>query len=213
MSKIYLELLDKGRKEIFQKLSHFKNIGYLAGGTALALQINHRKSYDFDVFIGRPITHVFKKRVEEVFGRNEYYVNTGDQISFHTEKNIGITFVHYYYSPIHPLVETTSISLAHLIDIAADKAHTIGRRAIWRDYVDFYFLLKMELITLGNVIQFAKKKFDIEFVETQFLEQLVYFKDLTVAKIEYIADSPSTSAIQSFLEKRVEEYLAKVLKV
>lgn len=50
MSKIYLEILDKERIKIFQKMGDFKRIGYLAGGTALALQIKHRKSFDFDIF-------------------------------------------------------------------------------------------------------------------------------------------------------------------
>jgi hypothetical protein len=48
---MFLEILDKKRKDIFAKL--YKILGndyYLAGGTALALQIGHRESLDFDVF-------------------------------------------------------------------------------------------------------------------------------------------------------------------
>ena len=51
MSEIHLELFDTNRQNVFVQLSEFKTFGYLAGGTALALQINHRKSFDFDIFI------------------------------------------------------------------------------------------------------------------------------------------------------------------
>jgi len=40
MSKIYLEILDNERLTIFNKLKAFENEGYLAGGTALAFQLN-----------------------------------------------------------------------------------------------------------------------------------------------------------------------------
>lgn len=211
MSKIHLEIFDTDRYQIFQKLSLFRKDGYLAGGTALALQIKHRKSFDFDVFIENPVSHQLKKRVEQVFGINEYYVNTGEQISFNTKKNIGITFVTYYFKLLFLPVTTKYIHLASIKDIAADKAHTIGRRAVWRDYVDFYFLLKWNLVTLTDIINYAQSKFGYEFVKTQFLEQLVYFKDLNMQKIDFLKESYTDSEIQSFLCQRVEEYLKKVL--
>lgn len=211
MSKIYLEIFDTDRNQVFQKLSHFRQDGYLAGGTALALQINHRKSFDFDVFIENPVSHQLKKKVEQVFGKNEYYVNTGEQISFNTEKYIGITFVTYYYKPLFSPIKTASIELANMLDIAADKAHTIGRRAVWRDYVDFYFLLKWDLITVTDIIKYAQSKFGYEFIKTQFLEQLVYFKDLKMQKIDFLKESYTDTQIRSFLVKKVEEYLKKVL--
>ena len=41
---------------------------YLAGGTALALHIGHRKSVDLDYFIASPIdTPALKKNIYEVF--------------------------------------------------------------------------------------------------------------------------------------------------
>lgn len=212
MSKIYLELLDEGRKNVFYQLSNFANIGYLAGGTALFLQINHRESFDFDVFISRPITHFFRKKIEEIFGKQTYYVQTGDQISFHTQNEIGITFVRYYYKSIFPLVESPSIMLASPKDIAADKAYTIGRRATWRDYVDLYFLLKLGYVDIEEIITLAVRKFSGEFVKTQFLEQLVYFKDLSISPITYIKEAPTSAEIQSFLGKATKEYLAEVLK-
>lgn len=51
--ELHLEILDDNRKEVFQKLSFFKDAGYLAGGTALALNIAHRISYVLTFFAQR----------------------------------------------------------------------------------------------------------------------------------------------------------------
>lgn len=213
MSKIYLEILDKKRQAIFSRLSVFKNSGYLAGGTALALQINHRKSVDFDVFVEKPITGYLRKKINKVFGKQEFYINTSDQISFKTKGEIGVTFVWYYYPLLYPSIKTYFLNLASVDDIATDKAETIGRRAVWRDYVDIFFLLKKNIITLEKIMKLAKRKFQGEFVETQFLQQLPYFTDLIVTPMEYINKQYNEQEIKSFLEKQVEGYLKKRLKI
>ncbi len=211
MSKIHLELLDKTRLTVFRKLVSLKKIGYLAGGTALALQLNHRKSEDFDVFIGKEVDDRLRQKVEEVFGTISYYVNTSDQISFATKTDVKVTFVWYYFKPLKPSISTPSISLSSIEDIAADKAHTIGRRAVWRDYVDIFYLLKNNHFNLQKIIDHAKQKFEGQFVETQFLEQLRYFDDVTVVDIEFIQKHYSPQEIKTYLSQSVENYLKKIL--
>lgn len=211
MSKIHLEILDKERQKTLQLLSHFKQYGYLGGGTALSLQIAHRESFDFDVFVNKPIGAMLKKKVREIFGDVAYYVNSSEQISFQTKENIHITFLWYYFDSIFPYVPTEFLSLAAIKDIAADKAHTIGRRAVWRDYVDFFFLLKQRWVTLQEIISLAKKKFKGEFNEVLFLQQLSYFKDVEVVPITYINESFSEKQIEAFLEGQVEHYIKNLL--
>ena len=139
MSKIYLDLLDENRKKIFSTLSIFKPLGYLAGGTALALQINHRISEDFDIFVNKAIDNNLRLKIKKTFGEVSFYVNTDDQISFETNNHVKITFLWYYFKPLKQFIDTDSLSLVSVDDIAADKAITIGRRAVWRDYVDIFF--------------------------------------------------------------------------
>lgn len=213
MSKIYLELLDKKRREVFRRLSQFKKQGYLAGGTALALQINHRKSVDFDIFVGKAVDNTLRLKIERIFGKQDFYVDTADQISFKLSGNIGVTFVWYYYKSLFPLIQTPSLALASVFDIVADKAHTIGRRAVWRDYVDFFFLLKEKIITLDKVIRLAEKKFGGEFNEALFLQQLTYYGDLKVSPIEFVRMHYTETQIKSFLEKEVRDYLKNVRKI
>ncbi len=211
MSKIYLDVLDEKKQRVFQNLSFFKRYGYLAGGTALALQIQHRRSYDFDVFTNKQVSNSLRKKASDVFGKINYYVDSSDQISFRTKDDIAITFVWYYYKTLYPLVVTNAINLASVYDIAADKAHTIGRRAVWRDYVDVFILLRENIVTLKQINQLAQKKFGGVFNEALFLQQLCYFKDVTEVPIDFLKKSYTSSEIKSFLQDQVEEYLSRIL--
>ncbi|GAB4219526.1 MAG: nucleotidyl transferase AbiEii/AbiGii toxin family protein [Candidatus Microgenomates bacterium] len=211
MSKIHLELLDEKRKQVFYQLKNFFSIGYLAGGTALALQINHRISEDFDIFINKSIDNNLRLKIKKVFPKAKFTFISEDQINLVTEDNIKITFLWYYFPTINKLIKTDSISLASVDDIIADKAMTIGRRAVWRDYIDIFYLIKEKQISLKKIILLAKKKFKREFVETQFLEQLVYFDDLQIAPINFINKSYSEKEIKSFLKKKVKTYITKTI--
>ena len=44
------EVLTKEQKDILPLIAEFKKEFYLVGGTAIALQIGHRYSIDFDLF-------------------------------------------------------------------------------------------------------------------------------------------------------------------
>ena len=58
-------LTDPGAR-LFTKLAAFSDL-YLAGGTALALQIGHRISVDFDLFRPNPIEPAPLPRVKKLF--------------------------------------------------------------------------------------------------------------------------------------------------
>jgi len=208
MSKIYLELFDSERKRVFDKLKIFADIGYLAGGTALGLQLKHRISYDFDIFISHAIDNTLRQRINILFPEAAYSLNTADQINLKTKENIKVSFIWYYFPLLNPPIQTESLSLATLEDIAADKACTIGRRAVWRDYVDIYWLLKTKTLDLSTVIQLAEKKFKGEFVSSLFLEQLSYFDDISIVPIEFYASpSPQSPEIKAFLKAEVKRYV------
>ncbi len=208
MSKIYLEILDKPRKSTLNKLGKFSSLGYLAGGTALALQISHRVSLDFDFFIRKPASRTLVKKCREVFGEEIQLVReTADQLTILTPSNIKIDFVYYWYPLINSLIKSSPVNLASVIDIAADKAETIGRRATWRDYVDIFFLLKWKLFTLNNLISNALRKFKGEFNELLFLEQLVYFEDLEMTNITFLKEEYSEAEVKQYLGKKVKQLL------
>jgi hypothetical protein len=206
MSSTHLELLDENRLTAFKTLKVFADEGTLAGGTALSLQIEHRHSFDFDVFLGREIKRKDFLKLKSVFAIKNVEFSTADQLTVVTADGINITLLHYYYPPLFAKVPTLSLPLYAVKDIALDKALTIGRRAVWRDYVDLFFILKLSLSNIPELIELAPKKFGVEFNPKLFLEQLVFFKDLQITKTSFVKEAPPPEEIQIFLKEQAKEF-------
>lgn len=204
MSKLYFEILDLPRKQIFTQLPFLGGSFVLAGGTALALQLGHRFSYDFDLFSLKPIASKMIFKIREIFGEKiKLIVNTPDELSLINSDRVKISLVHFPFLPLHRPIQRDSVFLAHLDDLATNKAYVIGRRGEYRDYVDVFFLLKNGL-SLSKIILEAKKRFAGAFSERLFLEQLVYFTDLKDFKIDFLSQKYSPREIQAFLVSAVK---------
>jgi len=205
MSQLHFDILDKSYEEVFQRLKVFKKEAVLSGGTALSLQIKHRHSYDFDLFFSKELSRNLIVEARKAIKIKEVGLNTQKQINLITTNNILLNLVSYPFKPLFGKVITSSLPLLSIKDIALDKAYTIGRRAVWRDYVDIFFLLKDKYISLSEIYKLALKKFGPEFNERLFLEQLVYFKDLEATKISFIKEKYSNKQIQGFLRNAVKK--------
>lgn len=206
MTEIYLELLDPERKKTFLELKCLANKGTLAGGTALSLQIKHRYSLDFDVFFEKHLVRWAFNLISKTLDVKEKRLDRPNHITFLTGQEIQITLFYYEFSPLYPRVKTGSLPLFNIRDLAADKAYTLGRRPIWRDYVDLFFLLKDKHTTLEEIIKDAQRKFKVGFAPKLFLEQLTYYRDIREFKIEFIDKKYSPKEIQEFFKKEVLRY-------
>ena len=211
MSKLILESLDKNRLTVFNKLGSFRNLGILGGGTALALQIGHRVSFDFDIFTYKQLDDSLWKKVKAVFGKGSIKtLDTSTQLNLITPENVAVTFFNDEYKNIFNPVSTNTIDLLNIKDIAANKAYVIGRRPKWRDYVDLYFLLKDRHFSLRQLIDLAVKKFDNDFSEKLFLEQLVYWSDIQDYTIDFIRKTIPEEEIKTFLEDEERKFIKEI---
>lgn len=80
------------------------------------------------------------------------------------------------------------------------KAYALGRRNMWKDYIDLYFLLKFKL-TIDDLIAKAKIIFENNFNSKLFREQLCYFDDIDRSEsIDFVDIAPDDKEVQEFLE-------------
>lgn len=212
MSSIHLDLLDKKRRVVFDSLKIFKEEAALAGGTALFLQIKHRHSFDFDVFLQRKLIRKDLLKLKQTFELKRIDVNIANQLTITIKQGVNVTLLNYPYKPFFKKVRTISLSLYSVKDIALDKAFALGRRATWRDYVDLFFILKGEYMDIFELIRLAPKKFGVEFNPKLFLEQLVYFADVQPTKISFIKEKYSVKEIQAFLREKAKEFKNKKIR-
>lgn len=211
MSRLYIkQVLTPHRKTVFLKLKFFKKIGVMAGGTALAFQLGHRRSYDFDIFVSKNIPPNLSWEIKKNFGKKiKVFKETETELTFFTPLKFKVTFFYYPFKPLHKVIKTPSVSIFDWRDIAADKVYALGRRPIWRDYVDLYFIIKKGH-GLKKIILDAQKKFEGLFSEKLFLGQLIYLKDLQDFKIEFLRESIQPETIKKFFEKEVEKYKKEI---
>lgn len=185
MNTLHTETLTPELKELFPKLAPFKDDFYLAGGTALALQIGHRVSVDFDLFSETHIKKTLLAAVEEAcgVGASEVLVNKSTEL---TLKIAGVkcTFLEYPFPRLLPLVPSKSINLLSPKEILATKAYTIGRRGSFKDYVDLYIGIREHISHIEEIAVLARQKYGGVFNDRLFLEQLVFVDDIDEMPLE-----------------------------
>ena len=176
---------------------------YLAGGTALALQIGHRKSIDFDLASRSPVNPF---TIERNLIRNDFHIQnvftaTIDEYSIRID-NVRLTFCHFPFDiQTSILWKRCNIGMPELSELGAMKAYALGRRSKWKDYVDLFFLMKDHL-NIDDLITSANEIFSKHFNSKLFREQLCYFDDIDFSEsIEYTDMEPGNDEIKLFLEK------------
>ena len=196
--------LTKEALALFPQFSRLEGF-YLAGGTALALQIGHRISIDFDFFNEKELPTQLLQRIKNMFPSQSVAVSyhSPEQLNVLID-NIKTTFLHYPYPVIDSLVQIQKIPVASIQEIAAMKAYAMGRRLSCKDYVDWYFMLKEGHVQLDDVLKLAQKKFGGEFNDRLFLGQLVSMDDVPDQHIDFLRDEIHREDIVQFLEKTVQ---------
>jgi len=181
----------------------------LAGGTALAMHLNHRVSYDFDIFTEEQIGERFLIKVRDLFWEYEVVpmVDSRDQLSVTISGDVNLTWLYFPFTRMEDVIKTDSLPLFSLSDLLANKAYAIGRKKTWRDYADLYWCLKNKVIDLDKLVEVSEQKFRGVFAEKLFFEQLVYFDDVEEKTVEWIGDGTKNNEIKRWLEKEVKRYL------
>jgi len=179
------EILSKEQKELLPMMRQFKREFYLVGGTAIALQLGHRRSIDFDLF---KLSNLNATRTIKKINTTKFpYVVTrrvSEQINL-MMNTVKITFYQYPYKTDANVDFENMFRMPDLLTLSAMKAYALGRRAKWKDYVDLYFLLHE--YTLDQINQKADLLFEQMFSGKLFRSQLAFHKDIDFSEpVEYM---------------------------
>ena len=199
-------LTEKGLK-LFPKLAKFDDF-YLAGGTALALQIGHRISVDFDLFCSDSISKNLLEKVEVVFSEQEAnispLVNDSDELSVMVD-TVKITVLKYPFPVLNKFSDLNGIKSLDVLELAAAKAYTISRRSASKDYVDLFFILSGKYADLNQIIELSDKKYSFRFNSRIFLEQLIYQDDIDKTEIIFLKDPISRKEICDYFIQEIKK--------
>lgn len=155
----YPQILSKNQQDALSKLGVLGKDYYLAGGTALALQLGHRTSLDFDFC---SINHLDNKELANKLSRvfpSDFKAreNQPKDTLFAEIEGIKISFFYYPYTPINGFVDFPPIKLASIEDISAMKVAAIVQRGKQRDFIDLYYLINK--IGINKILESAYQKY------------------------------------------------------
>ena len=184
---MHYEVLDEKRRALLPALSVFKKDFYLAGWTALALQIGHRVSIDFDFFTEKDFeTEDIYERVQKAFGPVPRTQESSRTLAVIVQNDVRVSFMGYHYPLLEACVDTEYLRLASLSDIGCMKLNAIVSRAELKDYIDLFFILKhLPLSTL--LAKLSKKIPSLD--QNLVLKALVSFDDITMEPIDFTKGS------------------------
>lgn len=174
---MFINTLSQPTKKLLELLKPFNlpKDSYLAGGTAIALQIGHRMSNDLDFFTSTKFSEImWESKLTHELG-----LETNQRDWQTIAGNIkGVKFSLFYYPDklISEPVKYDSVSIASLPDLCGIKLNTIISRGAKRDLIDVYFLARK--FTLKQMFDFYQEKYgNFSDREIMIKKALVYFED------------------------------------
>jgi predicted nucleotidyltransferase component of viral defense system len=157
----------------------------LVGGTALSLQIGHRKSIDLDMFATEPFdTNELKSKLEDDFP--VFQVILESQNTLITNINdIKVDFIRFKYGFTYPIRYEDPIRLANVKDIASMKLDAITGRGKKKDFFDLFFLLKR--YSLSELLSLYQEKYQHSTI-FHVVKSINYFEEAEVEPDPIIID-------------------------
>jgi predicted nucleotidyltransferase component of viral defense system len=178
---------------------------YLAGGTALALQLGHRSSVDIDLFTSTD----FNQTELDVILNDQFpsqFQKTGSNsvMYFCFLNDVKVDFINNRVPLQFPIVASDGIRLATVKDIAPLKMKAIFQRGSKKDFIDFYVLLQH--FTLEELLLLFYQQFPT-IDAGQLLLSLNYFDDAENDVMPKLYFDESWAEIKSFINRIVLDYL------
>ena len=179
---VNISVLPEAQRNLWPELKNLPDHFVLYGGTAIALQLGHRESVDFDFFSPEHFDPDTLLNTVSILKDAQVTQRAKDTLSVKLDSS-GSVFVSFFGLPeIKPIVppkitDDGVIKVASLIDLAGMKASVVQKRAEWKDYVDLVALMDAG-ITLPVALSAAQAIYKNQFNPQITLKALSYFADV-----------------------------------
>lgn len=184
-----------------QKIRIFSELR-LVGGTALALQLGHRKSIDIDLF-GCLKADNFELSETLLQFKEVKLLTKTKNINIYLIDGIKVDIVSYPYPWLDKPFILDNILMADQKDIAAMKLSAITNRGRKKDFIDLYFLL--QIYSFHDMLNFYSQKFNDGSV-LLVLKSLTYFDDADMEESPVMLNQVKWEKIKSYIVNQLNKY-------
>lgn len=178
---------------------------YLVGGTALALQLGHRRSVDIDLFSNFAFDAAeMHENIRQDYNYQLFFT------AAHTLKgfidDVVVDIIAHRFRYLKKPLQADGILLLSSEDIIAMKLNAIstsGQRS--KDFIDIYYLL--EKYDISSMLEFYRTKYGQK-NDMIILKSLVYFNDVDLADWPVLLKDPGLrwSDVKKCIQGAVEDY-------
>ena len=198
--------------DICAKLPFLKQGGwYLAGGTALALQVGHRESVDLDFFTVRKSFR--EEHIEQLLLKAGKWKSTLRDIgTVYGELNgAKMSFIAYpFFHPRKARVCYESVAMVTPPDTAVMKIIAISQRGRKRDFLDLYWLCNNGEV-LGEVLRRVIRQYPQKHNIPHLLKSLAYFDDAEEDPMPKLFFKASWREIKAYFVREVPRIARQML--
>ena len=185
-----LHILPPAQRALWPLLSAVPKEFTLYGGTAIALQLGHRESVDFDFFARTDFDPQQLLQTNVLFEQAEVTAMAKNTLSVRLNVVVDApVLLSFFGVPKLPLlrpvwqIQAPDIALGHLIELAGMKAMVLQKRAEAKDYLDIHALIFQAKIDLATHLAAALKLYPPHFAPEQTLKSLCYYADGNLATL------------------------------
>ncbi len=199
--------------EICQIMNLFSmDLWYLAGGTALALQVGHRQSVDLDFFTSKKTFD--EKKVEKMLASSGQWKTTSLDVGTIYGELAGakMSLIAYpFFLPKKPLLRYGTVSMVSSADIAVMKCMAISQRGRKRDFFDMYWLCH-NVRPLYDTLLSVHTQYTIKQNMTHILKSMVYFDDAESDPDPIIYFRASWKTVKSFFRREITGITTRLIR-
>jgi hypothetical protein len=208
---LYKETVDPSTLELLSQLQqkdYLKGF-FLAGGTALALKIGHRKSMDIDLFSNFSFdTGYVLDRLSADFNFSLFF--SANNTLKGSINQIEVDIIAHLYPLVGEPSIIGNISMLAVEDISAMKLNAIAVSGqCVKDFIDIYYLL--DNYSVAEMIAFYRQKYS-QFNEVNVLKSLAWFDDADLSGWPVLVKNPALTwtAVKKRIVSATREYLKQV---
>lgn len=206
---LYTKTVEEPAFDLLIELMQFRPLNEfcLVGGTALSLQLGHRKSDDLDLFLLKD----FDKQKMQVALKKKF----GERIDilsspknslgvFSYIDSVKIDICRHPYPLINPPVLIENVKMWSLLDIAAAKVYAISNRATKKDFWDIDRLL--DEFTVEEIGDAYYKRYN-QFLALGVAKMLIYFKEAEETKAPHCFLKKTWSGVKKSIAKKINQQI------
>lgn len=179
----------------------------LAGDTALALQLGHRVSVDFDFFTGQEFEPAAVVQIMQAIASEVHVLQLASGTAVLIVDTVKVSLFQYLYPFVELMGSFGEATIASVLDVAGMKLIATMQRGAKRDFVDLYTILKTT--PFRAVAHNAVQRYGTTLIEPVVIgKALVWFADADAQPDPmYLGEPLQWPAVKRFFRSSVSQFV------